>query len=202
MHPDRRRRQLAVCRPPGRGRWPSHTVVSNPAGIPLAVRQVRGTDSDTSWRRTRPQWARADEWARRTRRPGLSTQDRDVAVVNCSCRFPVPFGFRALASVTPRNVHPSCTLVEDHFAVRVLPSLRVPSPSLFLSPVAACLATPLPHPLLLLCSDSRRRQVLLPQGILRPARRAGHTPSRPAGRTRPRGPHPAPRAGSALHRAP
>ena len=74
--------------------------------------------------------------------------------------------------------------------MRVLPSLRVPSPSLFLSPVAACLATPLPHPVLRLCSDSRRRQVLLPQGILRPARRAGHTPSRPAGRTRPRGPGP------------
>ena len=39
-------------------------------------------------------------------------------------------------------------------------------------------------------------------GIIQPGRRAGPAPSRPAGRTRPSGPHPAQRAGTALHRAP
>jgi hypothetical protein len=104
-----------------------------------------------------------------------------------------PFGTRAFAAVTLRNVHPSCTLVEDHFAVRVLPSLRVPSPSLFLSPVAACLATPLPHPCALILAGGRfsfRRALSgRPAGpaTLRVGPRAAPGS---AGRTRLRGPGP------------
>ncbi len=57
----------------------------------------------------------------------------------------------------------------------------------------ALLLHALQHPCPTQCSfrsDSCRRRLLLPQGIIRPAWRAGPSPSRPAGRTRPRGPGP------------
>ena len=62
----------------------------------------------------------------------------------------------------------------------------------FSSPVASSLATPLPHPLSFALIPTGGR-FLLPQGMAlsgRPRRAGPPSPSRPAGRSRPRGPEP------------
>jgi len=84
---------------------------------------------------------------------------------------------------------PTRYTVETPFAMQALFAVVVLSCWSFFSPAAGAAAAPLAPPTL--CTDSRSRQVLFLFGIIRPARRAGSpSPSRPAGRTRPRGPEP------------
>jgi hypothetical protein len=127
--------------------------------------------------------------------PDQTTRHGDEAAASSSCRLPVPLQVLQGCTAAPCNVTP-CTLVEA--ALRTCRTfLRVlPSPSIFSALLLLPSQHPLPHPISF-CSDSYRRQA---------SPSAGHYPAGPGGPAPPsesaRELPPAPRAGTALHRAP
>ena len=127
--------------------------------------------------------------------PDPTTRHGDEAAASCSCRFPVPFGVSRALTVTSCNVLRCCTHLEGHLAMPQLSIVALPSPSLFQPCCCIPCNTPAPPvvPFALILAGGR---FLLPQGSIRPARRAG-----PLSESA-RGPHPALWAGTALHRAP
>ena len=118
-----------------------------------ARHQLQGEDRET-W----PRAGTSSDDELQASEPETDNSDRDVAAASCQCRL---FLLCALTRTrgalsrrrdcyAPCNLHRCCTLVEVNIAVLDFPSLLVPTPLLFFSPVTASFATNLHHPCFLL----------------------------------------------------